>query len=399
MPDDKVPGAYVQEGGTQPPSITGVSVSTAAFLGFAESGPFDPVLITSFREYQSTFGGFPENGFLPFAVDGFFANGGARCYVLRVPPEMRAGAVASGSLLMPAFGADVGIEGLQQLSDLESIAAMAPELLQSLAAKIDVGVICCPDEHEISGIAAALVQDCEKRRDRMVILQAPRTPIPEKGPPAKLQSSYAAYYWPWLKVTGPDGKSTVAVPPGGHLAGAYALNDAERGVAKAPENLALLGVTVLDHNLTDQQQGALNQLGVNIIREFPGQGILIWGGRTTSQDPEWKYVNLRRYLIYLERSIDEGLQWVVFEPNGERLWASVRSSITNFLLNEWKSGALQGITADQAFFVKCDRTTMTQNDFDNGRLVVVVGVALLKPAEFAITQIGLWTADANKPAP
>ena len=138
----------------------------------------------------------------------------------------------------------------------------------------------------------------------------------------------------------------------------------------------------------------LNQEGVNVLRSFDGEGIRLWGARTLSSDPEWKYINIRRYLLFLEHSIDQGTQWAVFEPNGEALWATVRRSVEDFLDAQWRSGALVGRTPQDAYFVRCDRTTMTQDDLDHGRLVALVGVAPLKPAEFVIFRIGQWTAGA-----
>ena len=189
--------------------------------------------------------------------------------------------------------------------------------------------------------------------------------------------------------------SAIAAPPGGHIAGIYARSDREQGVWCAPAGKQILGIDGLDQNITDKQGEALNAVGVNTLRTFPGGGNLIWGARTTSQDPEWKYVNIRRYFSYLEHSIDNGTHWVVFEPNGEPLWDSVRRSVSDFLFNEWKNGALQGSRPDEAFFVRCDQTTMTQDDIDNGRLVVEVGIAALRPAEFVVVWIGQWTANAN----
>jgi phage tail sheath protein FI len=155
----------------------------------------------------------------------------------------------------------------------------------------------------------------------------------------------------------------------------------------------IAGITRLSRNVTKTEQELLNRDGINALRFFLGRGNLVWGARTLSRDPEWKYVNIRRYLIYLERSIYEGTQWAVFEPNDEPLWAQVRQNIENFLTRAWRDGALQGIKPEEAFFVTCDRSTMTQDDIDRGRLVCLIGVAPLKPAEFVIFRIGQWTAD------
>jgi len=185
------------------------------------------------------------------------------------------------------------------------------------------------------------------------------------------------------------------IPPGGYMAGIYARSDVERGVHKAPANETVRGVVDLQLPIGKGEQDVLNPRGVNCIRAFPGRGIRVWGARTLSSDPSWKYINVRRLFLYLEESIDEGTQWVVFEPNSEILWARVIQTISNFLKGAWKSGALMGLTPEEAFFVKCDRTTMTQDDINNGRLIVLIGVAPVKPAEFVIFRIAQWTNNAE----
>ena len=209
----------------------------------------------------------------------------------------------------------------------------------------------------------------------------------------QLDSNYAALYYPWVRILDPVTRAEIPLPPSGFVAGIYARNDVTRAVYKAPANEVVtlaLGFEIL---LNKAQQDVLNPEGVNCFRFFEGRGYRLWGARLASSDPEWKYVNLRRYFAYLEHSIDRGTQWAVFEPNGEALWANVRRTIESFLLNEWQNGALLGDRPDKAYFVRCDRSTMTQNDLDNGRLVVLIGVAPLRPAEFVIFRIGQWTAD------
>jgi phage tail sheath protein FI len=208
-------------------------------------------------------------------------------------------------------------------------------------------------------------------------------------------------YYPWVVVNNPlagpnsPQPAEIALPPSGFVCGIYARSDVERGVWKAPANEVVRGALRFERNINHGEQELLNPIGVNCLRYLSGRGFRVWGARTISSDPEWKYVNVRRYFNYLEASIDRGTQWVVFEPNGELLWANVRGTIADFLLNEWKSGALLGTKQDEAFFVRCDRTTMTQNDLDNGRLVCLIGVAVVKPAEFVIFRIGQKTADAK----
>jgi phage tail sheath protein FI len=210
---------------------------------------------------------------------------------------------------------------------------------------------------------------------------------------AQLDSTYAALYYPWVTVLDPITRNQINLPPSGFVAGIFARNDVERGVYKAPANEVVRLAVGFETLLNKAQQDVLNPEGINCFRFFEGRGMRLWGARTISSDPEWKYVNVRRYFAYLERSIDKGTQWTVFEPNGEQLWANVRRTIEDFLLNEWQRGALLGDKPERAFFVRCDRSTMTQSDLDNGRLICLIGVAPVKPAEFVIFRIGQWTAD------
>jgi phage tail sheath protein FI len=228
---------------------------------------------------------------------------------------------------------------------------------------------------------------CEQRKDRVCILQSPQPVMPDASHDVPVHSSYAAYFHPWVTVVGLDGAATVTVPPGGHVAGVYARVDSERGVWAAPAGVRLVGVTGLSQQLNSAETDVLSARGINLLRFFPGRGCEVWGARTTSQDPEWKYVNIRRLAIFIERSLGRGLEWAVFEPNGPTLWAAVRLRIEDFLLNSWRSGALAGRTPEEAFFVRCDETTMTQDDIDMGRFVVIVGVAAVRPAEFVRVRI------------
>ena len=208
-------------------------------------------------------------------------------------------------------------------------------------------------------------------------------------------SKYAAIYYPWVKVFDPRSKENINVPPSGHICGIYSRSDTQRGVHKAPANEKVNGALGLeklngkDRIITKGLQDILNPKGINCIRSFNGT-LKVWGARTISTDSLWKYVNVRRLFIYVEASIEKGTQWVVFEPNNEKLWARVRATITQFLTGVWRTGGLMGVKADEAFFVKCDRSTMTQDDIDNGRLICIIGIAPTKPAEFVIFRIAQW---------
>ena len=190
--------------------------------------------------------------------------------------------------------------------------------------------------------------------------------------------------------------ATLDLPPSGFAAASTPAVDIDRGVHKAPANEVVLGITEFVQNVTYDRQSVLNPEGINALRFFAGRANRVWGARTMSSDPEWKYVNVRRLFIYLEHSIDRSTQWAVFEPNNERLWASIRQTVEDFLVVTWRTGALMGTKPEEAFFVRCDRTTMTQNDLDNGRLICLIGVAPTYPAEFVIFRIGQWTADAQQ---
>ena len=220
---------------------------------------------------------------------------------------------------------------------------------------------------------------------------------------SNFDTKYGALYFPRIEVRDPFTDETEALAPSGHMAGIYARVDIERGVYKAPANEVIQAIDQsngfhgLETEITKREQDLLNPVGINALRWFPNRGTRVWGARTLSSDGSWKYINVRRIFIYVERSIDEGTQWVVFEPNDEKTWARVRQSITNFLTTVWRSGALFGLKADEAFFVRCDRTTMTQDDIDNGRLICVIGIAPVKPAEFVIFRIQQKLIDQTQP--
>lgn len=276
--------------------------------------------------------------------------------------------------------------GLKALEDLEDISIVAAP--GSTAGFKD-------NQTQGSAVVNALIAHATRMRYRIAVLDSgDGQSISEvREMRAKIDSSYAALYYPWVRVLDPVTGDEINLPPSGFVAGIYARNDVNRAVYKAPANEVVNLALGFEKMLNRAQQEVLNPEGINCFRYFEGRGMRLWGARTASSDPEWKYVNLRRYFAYLERSIDKGTQWAVFEPNGPRLWDNVRSTVADFLLNEWTMGALLGDKPERSYFVRCDRSTMTQNDLDNGRLVCLVGVAPLRPAEFVIFRIGQWTAD------
>ncbi len=248
---------------------------------------------------------------------------------------------------------------------------------------------------QMDAIQRFLLSHCERMRYRVAVLDSPDGVLPGeiRDLRAKLDSKYGALYYPWILAYDPITEADVAFPPSGFVSGIYARSDIERGVHKAPANEVVRLATGFELAINRSQQEALNPLGVNCLRWLEGRGFRVWGARTITSDPEWRYVNLRRNWCYLGRSIELGTQWAVFEPNSEELWGNVRRAVEDFLFNEWKSGRLAGVSTTEAYFVRCDRTTMTQADIDNGRLICLVGVALLRPAEFVIFRIGQKTLD------
>jgi phage tail sheath protein FI len=410
------PGVYVEEVPSAIKAIAGVSTSTPGFIGIVpdtihqvarrEPTPADasttkyvdfvvptaaenPVLITNWTQFTTAFGdlvGDKEvaataadspaldegHRHLAHAVYGFFNNGGSRCYVARVTDTTGV--------------ADV----LRAFSAIDEIALVAAPGLTDDAAR------------------EAIATHCRNTGDRFAILDGPDTApdltkltkIAAAGGVMPGRSDYAAWYFPWIKVfdpaakmLAPDKDGLIAVPPSGHVAGVYARVDNERGVHKAPANEAVFGALDVTQPLSKADQSELNKNGVNCIRVLNGN-ILVWGARTVGGDAnaDLKYVSVRRTLLFLRESIDEGTQWVVFEPNTPALWQKITRNVTAFLTNVWRSGALFGNTAAEAFYVKCDAELNPDSVRELGQVVCEIGVAIVRPAEFVIFRISQWTA-------
>jgi phage tail sheath protein FI len=508
MPEYLSPGVYVEEVDTGNKPIEGVATSTAGFLGITERGPVKPAFISNFGEYRRTFGGYVKDRYLTYSIEGFFLNGGKRCFVARVVSNDAATKAAGGkfdgmdvSAIGPGkWGENVAVKistaslddgkpankdlfkltviywatkpsgtvvdptdptknndpnrvepttlevydnlvpaqngtnfyerqvnGASVLVTVKLTAAGRPQnkaptflaggndgaaaidaddfsdALLQLETIDEIAIVCCPDQNDFTAIIDKMVTQCETLKDRFAILHAPNTNISVQNHRPSRVSKYAAYYHPWLRITNPQTQLPMEIPPGGHVAGIYARSDIERGVHKAPANEIIRGLYFdpldptagLRIQVTKADQDILNPRGVNVLRYFAGRGNLVWGARTTTLDPDWKYVNVRRLFIFVEESIEEATQWVVFEPNDEPLWARVRRSVSDFLTRLWMDGMLQGKTREEAYFVRCDRTTMTQADIDNGKLIMLIGIAPVKPAEFVIFRIGQWTGGSE----
>ncbi len=280
--------------------------------------------------------------------------------------------------------------------------------LEALAEVEDISIVAMPDSGDLGGAeisrvaAQKLVTHATDMKYRIAVIDGPvgSSLNQIRNFRGQFDSKYAAIYYPWIKVFDPNERFSqgtpprqLVLPPSGFVTGIYARNDITRGVHKAPANEIIRGLTQFEVNINKPRNEVINPEGINALRYFEGRGYRVWGARTMSSDPEWKYVNVRRLFNFIEHSIDKGTQWAVFEPNNRRLWDNVRRTIEDFLLVQWRDGALLGAKPEEAFFVRCDRTTMVQNDLDNGRLICLIGIAPVKPAEFVVFRIGQWTGD------
>ena len=276
-----------------------------------------------------------------------------------------------------------GIAGLTAIDEVTMV--LTPDLM----AAYEAGQI---DSDAVRAVQNAVISHCEAMKNRMAIIDTPKGLnaqqvqewITEK---AKFSSPYAATYWPWPTFWDPQAKRARLMPPSGAIAGIWGRNDDTRGVHKAPANEVVGGALDLELNVTRAEHDSLNPVGINVIRAFTGRGILVWGARTLSSDPSWRYINVRRLFNFIESSILGGTQWAVFEPNDLDLWQRLKRTVNAFLLGLWRDGALFGATPDQAYYVKCDSETNPPDQIDAGFVVIEVGIAPVKPAEFVVFRI------------
>lgn len=507
------PGVYVEEKPSGEKPMEGVGTSTGAFVGIAEKGPIGKAeQIANWTQFVNKFGGYIADGYLAYAVNQFFAEGGTRCFVVRTchytaitdattktslpaeavlldsggNPSMRVQASSDGTygnyVADPKAGISIEIKNATELAggfmlivkykgeeveifDDLTIAKVENEINKkstfiqvekdSWGAVTGSGVIPAViasvplaggndgltginandflgDESSQTGLHAFDVVDdinilampdragdrpaiigglnyCQIRKDCFFIADPPTDLDPttvegfKKGTVAPyvgnaLNSSYGALYYPWVIINDPRTGGTREMPPSGAVAGTYAHTDSTRGVHKAPAGIIegyLDSVSGVQRIITKSEHDGLNPAGINVIRKFPTSGICIWGARTVSADPEWRYLNIRRLFLFLEESIDKGTQWVVFEPNSPALWGSVRRNITAFLLRVWRDGALFGATPEEAFFVKVDAENNPEEVRNAGQLIIDIGVAPVRPAEFVIVRITQKTQAAK----
>jgi hypothetical protein len=316
------------------------------------------------------------------------------------PREQQQSLTIENKLLSPAtsqdFQGDVtertGVEGLEALDDATMV--VVPDLMTTMPGqKLDLNMV--------KAVQTMMIAHCERLKDRVALLDTPPGLSPQavkkwRMDVAGFDSSYATMYYPWIEVNDPVTNRPIHIPPSGHIAGVWARSDNTRGVHKAPANEVVQGATGLAYNVTKGEQDTLNPIGVNCIRAFPGMGIRVWGARTLTSNPSWRYLNVRRLFNFVEKSIERGTQWVVFEPNEPRLWGRVRRDVGAFLTTVWRDGALFGASPDQAFYVKCDEELNPPESRDLGRLIIEIGLAPVKPAEFVIFRISQWQPGAEQ---
>ncbi|MEN6313304.1 MAG: phage tail sheath subtilisin-like domain-containing protein [Clostridiaceae bacterium] len=378
------PGIYTEENPADVPSITPVDTAVAGFLGQTEKGPLEPQFITSYEEYEEIYGGNPGNRFyLPDEVKGYFENGGTQLYVARVVAKK---AQLSNARLAnyvknvptPILSDYIG-NGNEDLGTLTG--------LQALGLIDEITILYSPEAHSIFGLYQAMIDQCENLGDRIVIMESPLYEM-QPEPLERYESSFAVYYSPWLKISQTSGGNRL-VPPGGFIAGTYAKADTERGVHKVPAAIELIGVTGLERAIGKTEQNDLLWNRVNPIIQMPGRGIMAYGARTLTTDPEYTYVNVRRYLNYIDESISESLEYLAFESWSPTLNSKIQSGIEDFLLEEWRNGALLGSRQNQAYYVNAYPGPVSQGGSAGHAICIEVGVALIRPAEFHIVRTSI----------
>lgn len=371
MPASQVPGVYRVE--LFPTAPSALRTGVPLFLGLAIEGPVGSAerldLSTQFAE---RFGGSPEAGYLADAVQGFFANGGRVCRVVRLDETVD-----------PVVSVRTALEGAAELDDVDLVCLPDATRLRQPGELATLS----PDPARVQALQRAVVDHCERVGTRLAILDS----LPSVGQPAVIEqrrpltSANATLYYPWILVRPVDGSAPRFVPPCGHVAGIYAATDGRVGVHKAPANEVVQGALDLDFYVGDAVQAALNPIGVNCLRAFPGRGIRVWGARTLATEAAWTYVNVRRLVLTAARWVEANLGSVLFEPNDETLWARVRRELTAYFADLHRRGALKGATPEEAFFVRCDAATNAGGE--TGRVVAEVGLAPQLPNEFVVVYV------------
>ena len=383
----QTPGVYKEE--VFPTPAAELRTGVPALLGFAKQGPINqPQLLTLWPQFEQQFGAPLTNGYLYYAVRGFFENGGLLCYVVRLADNV--GAVEA---------LRNGLEPLAPLNAMDLVCA--PDIMRPRQQGLNSNEWLPPSPDEVQSMQTAVLDHCTMLGDRFAILDA----LPCAGIEGvmkqrqTLSALNGALYYPWLQLAnGPVQPPEIQiqdcpllvqgfVPPCGHVAGIYARSDQRMGVYKAPANETVEGVLDLEMNLSNAQQGLLNPEGVNCLRAFPGRGIRVWGARTLSREAVWTYVNVRRLFLTAGRWIERNMTGVVFEPHDIRLWARISRELTAYFNDLFQHGALKGSTAQEAFYIKCNAETNPPEVRDVGQVVTEIGLAPAVPNEFVIVRI------------
>jgi len=397
---DKAPGVYRSD--VFLPLESGLPTGVPGFVGFvtrigdgnraADNSVLSrPIAMHRRSDFQLSFESWSP-GYLADAVNGFFVNEGARCYVAAVELDDSWNSKARAKALTDA------LDSLAPLTDLDLIAI--PDAM-TLRSSTDSGKL---DEAAVKQVQQYALEHCARNGDRIAILDA----LPEQNEQALMQQRLGlseetgpingALYYPWLKVGLKVESKAVSkidqqtarfrlVPPSGHVAGVIARSDARAGVFKAPANEEIRDALDVELQVDADTQGRLNSKGVNCLRAFPGRGIRVWGARTLSRDPNWWHLNARRMFLTLERWIELNMTWASFEPNTPELWVRITRELSSYLNDLWKAGALAGQTADEAFYIKCDSETNPPESVGNGQTVTEIGLAPNSPAEFIVVRI------------
>ena len=380
MPRHLTPGVFIEEISIASKTIEGVTTAVTAFIGMTSRNSLSkPIMVNSMADYLDSFGPvFSSDDVMDLAVNAYFLNGGRTAYICPVASD-----VVSSS------------------PSLHTYTRLFDKVLPNLA----INIIVLPGQYWAEdGTGNAVISiaqaHCERLKNRMLIIDPPETlALRDESAVSRMAlptSDYAVFYYPWVGManplfhrhTNPTVSKTVNVAPSAIAAGIWSKIDEHRGVWKSPAGLPLTGASSLAFDVTRFEQQQLTPLAVNCIRKFPRRGIMLWGARTLSSNPEWRYVPVRRLAIFIEESINKSIEWVVFEPNDEPLWLSLREVVEAFMWELFRKGALQGSKAKDAFFVHVGlNKTMTQADVDHGRLIIKIGFAPMRPAEFVIVRV------------
>jgi phage tail sheath protein FI len=384
--ETKAPGVYLEEITPAGP-IAGAGTSVAAFIGRAAkvADPKDlgtAVPVTNWTVYTGRFGDYDGiSTMLPFAVRGFFENGGTLAYVVAVDP----------------------------VNDQDEVDAA----LAALTRRPDVSLVCAPGLD--IDVQRKVLDHCSELRDRFAVLDGvpddeplePTGPLQAQRGLLTSDNGFGALYWPWILIPDPtmanrpgpapadQPPKPIAVPPSGHVAGVMARCDNTVGVHKAPANEVVRGAVDLQSTVNDAEHGRLNQLNINVIRQFPGGPPRIWGARTLTEQTQWRHVNVRRLVSFIEDSLTQGLRWAVFAPNNLSLWKGLERTITEFLTRVWEAGALFGATPQEAFYVLINEELNPPSVRNRGQVIVEIGLAPTRPAEWVVLRVGLWDGGAR----